>query len=281
MLLREAREFGARQSGILGGLTALASKLPLPRGLLAVTLTIIALVPCVTPNPASLPSVASRHFQRRLEVALFFFAAASNLASMMQRENTREEGVGPTHLPQVDRLEAASAISGSRHGAAVNDVPGTGDGRGAGLADRPIGIPPIEAMRPCRAVSSSLPASEGGLSVPWRRLSRRRGSARGEFETFAELLLRDQTAIQSVSWIPRVSHAEREARERAAVDEGIPGYHITSKRWVRAASSAKHGEHRMGRITVEDCVDKVANRFDLVLLAAHRARAQQRCCDHH
>jgi DNA-directed RNA polymerase subunit omega len=29
----------------------------------------------------------------------------------------------------------------------------------------------------------------------------------------------------------------------------------------------------MARITVEDCVDKVANRFELVLLAAHRARA--------
>ena len=29
----------------------------------------------------------------------------------------------------------------------------------------------------------------------------------------------------------------------------------------------------MARITVEDCVDKVANRFDLVLLAGHRARA--------
>ena len=29
----------------------------------------------------------------------------------------------------------------------------------------------------------------------------------------------------------------------------------------------------MARITVEDCVDKVANRFELVLLASHRARA--------
>ena len=29
----------------------------------------------------------------------------------------------------------------------------------------------------------------------------------------------------------------------------------------------------MARVTVEDCVDKVANRFDLVLLASHRARA--------
>ncbi len=29
----------------------------------------------------------------------------------------------------------------------------------------------------------------------------------------------------------------------------------------------------MARVTVEDCVDKVPNRFDLVLLAAFRARA--------
>src|SRR5262245_53286522 len=28
----------------------------------------------------------------------------------------------------------------------------------------------------------------------------------------------------------------------------------------------------MARITVEDCVDKVPNRFELVLLSAHRAR---------
>ena len=28
----------------------------------------------------------------------------------------------------------------------------------------------------------------------------------------------------------------------------------------------------MARVTVEDCVDKVQNRFDLVMLAAHRAR---------
>lgn len=29
----------------------------------------------------------------------------------------------------------------------------------------------------------------------------------------------------------------------------------------------------MARVTVEDCVDKIANRFELVLLAAHRARS--------
>src|SRR5438477_8062501 len=28
----------------------------------------------------------------------------------------------------------------------------------------------------------------------------------------------------------------------------------------------------MARVTVEDCIDKMANRFELVLVAAHRAR---------
>ena len=28
----------------------------------------------------------------------------------------------------------------------------------------------------------------------------------------------------------------------------------------------------MARVTVEDCIDKVPNRFELVMLAAHRAR---------
>src|SRR5262245_37776733 len=31
-------------------------------------------------------------------------------------------------------------------------------------------------------------------------------------------------------------------------------------------------KRRMARVTVEDCIDKVENRFDLVLLASHRAR---------
>ena len=29
----------------------------------------------------------------------------------------------------------------------------------------------------------------------------------------------------------------------------------------------------LARVTVEDCVDKIPNRFDLVMLAAHRARS--------
>ena len=28
----------------------------------------------------------------------------------------------------------------------------------------------------------------------------------------------------------------------------------------------------MARVTVEDCIDKVANRFELILVASHRAR---------
>jgi DNA-directed RNA polymerase omega subunit len=32
-------------------------------------------------------------------------------------------------------------------------------------------------------------------------------------------------------------------------------------------------DHPVARVTVEDIVDKVPNRFELVLLAAHRARA--------
>jgi diguanylate cyclase (GGDEF)-like protein len=50
--------------------------------------------------------------------------------------------------------------------------------------------------------------------------------SRTQFEIFAEWILRDQTAIQSVSWIPRVRRIERAARERAAVADGIPGYRI-------------------------------------------------------
>src|SRR3984893_9939414 len=46
--------------------------------------------------------------------------------------------------------------------------------------------------------------------------------SRRQFEIFAERILRDQTAIQSVSWIPRVSHAVSTAGDNAEVDDGIP-----------------------------------------------------------
>jgi DNA-directed RNA polymerase subunit omega len=34
----------------------------------------------------------------------------------------------------------------------------------------------------------------------------------------------------------------------------------------------KWSAHGMARVTVEDCIDKVENRFELVLIASHRAR---------
>src|SRR5712664_3588207 len=37
-------------------------------------------------------------------------------------------------------------------------------------------------------------------------------------------------------------------------------------------SSTQWSDEPMARVTVEDCIDKVENRFDLVLLASHRAR---------
>src|ERR671932_77714 len=41
---------------------------------------------------------------------------------------------------------------------------------------------------------------------------------------------------------------------------------------VRAGFPTTSGAQAMARVTVEDCIDKVENRFELVLLAAHRAR---------
>jgi DNA-directed RNA polymerase subunit omega len=65
-------------------------------------------------------------------------------------------------------------------------------------------------------------------------------------------------------------------RRFAAVRHGFMGFSLT-----RQASAARREiqdsllifqEARLARVTVEDCVDKVTNRFDLVLLAAQRAR---------
>jgi hypothetical protein len=54
-LLREAKKFGVKQCGKLGGLTALASKPLLPRGLLVIAVTTIALAPRATLFPAFSP----------------------------------------------------------------------------------------------------------------------------------------------------------------------------------------------------------------------------------
>jgi diguanylate cyclase (GGDEF)-like protein/PAS domain S-box-containing protein len=52
--------------------------------------------------------------------------------------------------------------------------------------------------------------------------------ARGEFQSFTDLLLRDRPAIQNLIWIPRVAHAERTALELAAAADGIHDYYIKS-----------------------------------------------------
>jgi diguanylate cyclase (GGDEF)-like protein len=52
--------------------------------------------------------------------------------------------------------------------------------------------------------------------------------SRREFMAFSELLLRDQTAIQAVSWIPRITRTNRVEHELAAVREGLPDYRIKS-----------------------------------------------------
>jgi diguanylate cyclase (GGDEF)-like protein len=49
---------------------------------------------------------------------------------------------------------------------------------------------------------------------------------RAEFQSFAQGILNGQRAIQSVSWIPRILHAERAAHEAAGVRDGLSDYHI-------------------------------------------------------
>ena len=50
--------------------------------------------------------------------------------------------------------------------------------------------------------------------------------ARGEFAAFSELILRHQTAIMHVSWIPRVGREGRTAIENAAIRDGLSNYRI-------------------------------------------------------
>jgi DNA-directed RNA polymerase subunit omega len=58
----------------------------------------------------------------------------------------------------------------------------------------------------------------------------------------------------------------------------LPEFHLAlcwRDRYLTATFYKFHwyaGALAMARVTVEDCIDKVENRFDLVLLAGHRAR---------
>lgn len=42
--------------------------------------------------------------------------------------------------------------------------------------------------------------------------------------------------------------------------------------WLPVPPFFDRRKHALARVTVEDCVDKIQNRFSLVLLSAHRAR---------
>ncbi len=49
---------------------------------------------------------------------------------------------------------------------------------------------------------------------------------RNEFEAFTRPLLRENAAIATLSWVPRVLNSERVQHERQGVLDGLPDYHI-------------------------------------------------------
>ena len=53
--------------------------------------------------------------------------------------------------------------------------------------------------------------------------------SRREFMAFTEFLLHDQTAMLAVSWIPRITHANRFTHELAAAHDGLPDYSIKAE----------------------------------------------------
>src|SRR3954471_24135920 len=82
---------------------------------------------------------------------------------------------------------------------------------------------------------------------------------------------------------PPSRNAHSWVRRSQGMDLRWPRYHrwqaaataLLCRRWApRSSVSPKFSiwSERMARVTVEDCVQKVPNRFELVLLAAQRAR---------
>src|SRR3954471_16643276 len=82
---------------------------------------------------------------------------------------------------------------------------------------------------------------------------------------------------------PPSRNAHSWVRRSQGMDLRWPRYHrwqaaataLLCRRWApRSSVSPKFSiwSQRMARVTVEDCVQKVPNRFELVLLAAQRAR---------
>jgi DNA-directed RNA polymerase subunit omega len=76
--------------------------------------------------------------------------------------------------------------------------------------------------------------------------------------------------LQGFGEFPRVFNiaARTTALDSSGRSAYMPGH--SPKRLPQAFTQV--GDLPMARVTVEDCVDKVENRFELVLLASHRAR---------
>ena len=70
-----------------------------------------------------------------------------------------------------------------------------------------------EYVNRLRAVRALFDSSEGQVS-------------RNAFDAFTRPLLRENVAIATLSWVPRVLAPDRAANEREAAQQGIPDYHI-------------------------------------------------------
>src|SRR5882757_6261020 len=58
--------------------------------------------------------------------------------------------------------------------------------------------------------------------------STNRNVTRNEFEVFINRLFEDRPGLFRVNWLPRVTRNERAQYEKAAIDDGIVGYHFRS-----------------------------------------------------
>jgi DNA-directed RNA polymerase subunit omega len=72
-------------------------------------------------------------------------------------------------------------------------------------------------------------------------------------------------------WVTDGAVGAKENLEEIPTLALLPAESYARSRNFSASPFCRSGEP-MARVTVEDCIDKVENRFDLVLLASHRAR---------
>jgi signal transduction histidine kinase/ActR/RegA family two-component response regulator len=63
-----------------------------------------------------------------------------------------------------------------------------------------------------------------------------------EFETYAIPILKNNTYIQSFSWLPRISHSQREFYEEKMTTVGFPDYHVTEESSEGVLTEAKERE---------------------------------------